>query len=163
MTIPIERMQQKILANSIKIESGCWIWQKSKQWNGYGRYSVGGGVAIGAHRASFIAFVGEIPAGLDVCHKCDIRDCVNPDHLFAGTRSENILDAIRKGRMTNEVKSRGDNHYAAKLKDADIPIIISRLSNGETKASIARDYGVTHRVITLVQRGETRKHVLRSS
>lgn len=162
MTISAAQMQARILASSAYEPGGCWIWQKSRMWNGYGRYAIGGGKDTGAHRASYKAFIGDIPAGLDVCHKCDVRACVNPDHLFPGTRSENILDAFRKGRMSPN-KANGSAHSSAKLHERDIPVILARRRAGDTKAAIARDYGVTPRVITLIETGEAWKHVGRPS
>jgi hypothetical protein len=162
MTISADKMRAKILASSAMQSDGCWIWQKSKMRNGYGRYAIGGGKVTGAHRASYQAFCGEIPHGLDVCHKCDVRDCVNPEHLFVGTRSENILDAFRKGRMSPN-KSHGSDHPSSKLKEADIPVILARRAAGDTKSAIARDYGVTPRVITLIECGEAWKHVGRAA
>lgn len=155
------RHQERIKSSTVIDGNGCWIWQKSKMRNGYGRFAIGGGKVTGAHRASYQAFTGGIPAGLDVCHKCDVRDCVNPDHLFAGTRSENIKDAFQKGRMSPN-KCRGAVHHAAKLTEADIPVVIGRRKSGETKSAIARHFGVTPRVITLIERGETWKHVGRA-
>lgn len=78
--------------------SGCWIWAGSKKGgSGYGRVSHEGRY-IGAHRGSYMAYVGEIPEGLLVLHKCDVKLCVNPSHLFVGTHSDNMQDMLRKGR-----------------------------------------------------------------
>jgi len=76
-----------------KIErgSGCWLWQGRKNWCGYGIYGAAGrGRTVMAHRIAHQLWLGPIPEGLDVDHLCKVRDCVNPDHLEAVTRKENI-------------------------------------------------------------------------
>lgn len=80
--------------------SGCWLWLGAicSGNAGYGQVREGGKTDY-AHRASYRMHCGEIPAGLDVCHTCDQPSCVNPDHLFTGTRQENMQDAKRKGRL----------------------------------------------------------------
>lgn len=78
-------------------ESGCKIWKGSKSTNGYGQVTVFG-KKMQAHRVSFLAFIGEIPNGFFVCHKCDCPPCVNPEHLWIGTHQENMLDMAQKGR-----------------------------------------------------------------
>lgn len=75
---------------------GCWLWEAPGD-NGYGLIKVDGRY-VSAHRASYTAFIGPIPDGLNVCHTCDVRACIRPDHLWAGTQSQNVRDAIRKGR-----------------------------------------------------------------
>jgi hypothetical protein len=79
-------------------ECGCWIWTAYTLPNGYGKMSYGGHPPRFAHRLSFMAFKGEIPEGMSVCHKCDTPSCVNPDHLFLGTQSDNAIDMVRKMR-----------------------------------------------------------------
>lgn len=92
-------VRQRLLARINKAPSGCWEWRAAISADtGYGALSVNGRVT-GAHRASFQEFNGPIPRGMCVCHRCDNRCCINPDHLFLGTKLDNTLDALSKGRL----------------------------------------------------------------
>lgn len=73
--------QERIRTYSFPDENGCWVWQRHKDVWGYGRTSIGPDKARGAHRASFMAFIGPIPEGMTVDHLCFNPPCVNPDHL----------------------------------------------------------------------------------
>lgn len=150
------------IKGSVTVSSaGCWLWNKTRARNGYGSFALGGGRNVRAHRASYEAFIGPIPAGLNVCHRCDVRACVNPEHLFLGTQSENVLDAVRKGRHSRANRARGAAHPSAKLTEAHVTDILRHLGRGETKTSIARLFGVSDRTVLLIARGETWKHVTR--
>ena len=93
----------------------CWLWTAYRNKGGYGWFN-GGGKPMLAHRFSFEQANGLTPKGMCVLHKCDVRACVNPDHLFPGTYKDNGEDMARKGRCMAqqhpEKVSRGDNHYA---------------------------------------------------
>ncbi len=76
--------------------SGCWLWTAALSNKGYGFYFSDGHNF--AHRWSYSHFVGPIPEGLIVRHRCDTPSCVNPDHLELGTQSDNMQDCIKRGR-----------------------------------------------------------------
>jgi len=76
--------------------TGCWVWTAGTTAAGYGYFDYED--EIHAHRASYTMHIGPIPAGMHVLHKCDVRQCVNPDHLFLGTQVDNMKDMAAKGR-----------------------------------------------------------------
>jgi hypothetical protein len=91
-------LQQKIETYSVPVpESGCWLWTRAVNQDGYGRVSARGKY-LSAHRVSYEVFKGEIPAGQYVLHACDTPGCVNPAHLRIGAQSDNMADCISKGR-----------------------------------------------------------------
>ena len=82
-------------------EAGCWLYTGSVDGGGYGTVSTSRGKSPAkAHRVSYEHHHGPIPKGIEVCHRCDTPRCVNPQHLFLGTRQENMLDCSRKGRIS---------------------------------------------------------------
>jgi len=91
--------------------SGCWFWMKSTARDGYGLVSIGHGKRVIAHRFSWELHNGQpIPDKMLVCHRCDIPNCVNPDHLFLGDHSDNFVDAVKKSRVDPGAHLRRKTH-----------------------------------------------------
>lgn len=158
-TIPIEQR----LYNHIEInqETGCWEWTGTKR-NGYGRLIVGSRTdgtrhSVSAHRLSYELFCGPIPDGMEVCHKCDNRCCINPDHLFVGTHQDNIDDRELKGR---NVVYKGEDQVNSKLTEQDVIDARKERINNKTPYKVLADkYGVCKKTIMNAINGVTWKHV----
>lgn len=133
----------------------CWQWiGKSVNRKGYGQIGLGGkyGKHITAHRLSYIIHKGEIPEGLVIMHSCDNPWCVNPDHLTAGTQSENIIDAIAKGRkaLPNLPYHAGETHPSAKLNEAQAREV--RFS-GRPLKELAKELGISYTTARRIRAG----------
>jgi hypothetical protein len=136
--------------------SGCWIWLGAIKWNGYGAVRINK-KTIHAHRAAYIAATGENPPPqVDVCHRCDNRLCVNPDHLFAGTRQINVDDCVTKGRFKYLRNGKGELAPAAKLTEEDI---IAIRADTRSNRVVARAYGVHHGTIIFIRKRKTWTHI----
>jgi hypothetical protein len=83
----------------VQVTDGCWLWTASARTDGYGQFRhLGYGTTPGAtHRLSYEHHVGPIPEGMHVLHRCDVKRCVRPDHLYVGDRSDNMQDAADRG------------------------------------------------------------------
>lgn len=141
----------------VQVAEGCWLWLGAKTTWGYGSITVDGR-ARAAHRLSWEIHNGAIPVGLQVCHQCDVRDCVNPDHLFLGTAKENVADMNAKGRHGRGWRStrRGEAHPAAKLTDAEVVVIREAIAAGQSYREIARNHRVSHTYVSKVARNVVR-------
>lgn len=127
-----------------KVEIGsanaCWLWTAGKNAHGYGRISVGR-KAVLAHRFAYELTYGKVPADMHVRHACDNPSCVNPAHLSIGTHQENMKDMVVRGRQQRVA---GTRKWSAKLTEADVELIRSRIADGATVVSMARAYGMHH-------------------
>ncbi len=142
----------RILINVEKIEGGCWLWKCHCDKDGYGQINLSG-QTIRAHRVSYEEFIGPIPDGKCVLHSCDVRRCVNPNHLFTGTQLENVQDMCRKGRFVAQI---GEEHGRAKLSEVDIfNIRCNPLSQGK----IANQYGVSQSLISRIKNQHRWRHI----
>lgn len=158
-TMPIsDRLMSMVDVNPI---SGCWEWKGVKR-NGYGRTTVGSRKdgtrrSIAAHRLSYLTWVRNIPDGYDVCHKCDNPCCINPEHLFVGTRADNIADRERKGRNVIKI---GEEQPLSKLtKKAVKDARWERAYKGTTFQALADKYGVSKKTMQNAVNGVTWKCV----
>jgi hypothetical protein len=144
---------------------------------GYGMFNVGGR-QLRAHRVAWELVNGPIPPGMDLCHRCDNPPCCNVDHLFVGTRSDNMRDASSKGRLFQqrhpERMPRGDRHYSrtspekltrgerywsAKLTAEKVSTIRRRAAAGETQRSLAAEFGMSQPTISEIVRRVIWRHV----
>lgn len=148
----VERFWEKVS----KKDSGCWLWNGTIDVNGYGRLGIGDDY-WGAHRLSWVIKNGDVPEGLFVLHKCDVRNCTNPEHLFLGTYKDNLEDAIKKGRW---VAGKGSAIGTSKLKESQVEQIKTLYSTTQiTQAELASQFGVKENCIGHIVAGRSWKHV----
>jgi hypothetical protein len=135
-------------------DNGCWEWT-GPLLNGYGAVCYKGRIYI-ASRVSFTHHKGKITDGLCVLHKCDNRKCVNPDHLFLGTRGENNTDRASKKRSN---PNKGSTSYFAKLNEGQVIEIRKKLSLGISGKLIANEFNTTRTTIWNIKNHKTWKHI----
>jgi hypothetical protein len=144
----IDRFQSKFI-----VTPGCWIWTAGKHNFGYGQISFGVGVNISASRFSYRFYIGPIPDGMFICHKCDNPSCVNPAHLFSGMPKENTEDMWSKGRG---VKCFGEKQGNSKLTEDKVREI--RAWTGKQRI-IAEKFGVTQSLVSYIKSGKSWPHI----
>ena len=139
--------------SKLKKTDGCWNWTGYLIKLGYGHSSFNKKTIL-AHRLSWILHKGEIPDGMCICHSCDNRKCVNPDHLWIGSHTDNVRDMFIKGR--NFKKSRkGENSRHRKLDYLKVENIKKLKLCGMKSVDIAKIYDVIPATICHVLKGKT--------
>jgi hypothetical protein len=136
--ITSEMVGRQVLARTERSGTGCALFTGHLNANGYGVVRLAGKTTL-AHRAVWAAANGPIPVGMEVCHACDVRACVELSHLFLGTREENQQDMYRKGRGR---KASGERHGRAKLTAADVIRMRELHATGISYRDIAQQFGV---------------------
>jgi hypothetical protein len=155
----METLANRIIRSARFTPSGCVEWTGSLTTKKYGKFKRLGVYHL-AHRASYAAFVGPVPPKMMVCHTCDNRKCIRPDHLFLGTARDNNHDMMAKGRARLGLAPpppprRGAAHHKAKLTDD----IIRRIRAGGVGAEWARRLNVNEEHIRKIRRRHIWKHV----
>jgi hypothetical protein len=133
----------------------CWEWIGWIAGNGYGRYTFRG-TSYPAHRLSATIHGASIPEDMDACHTCDNRRCVNPRHIYAGTRKQNMADCTARNRHNKPV---GERHWCAKLSDADVRAMRERHATGEGVNALAREFSVNSGTVSRICRRLRRMEV----
>jgi hypothetical protein len=140
-----------------KNKNGCMLWKAFKHpIGGHGMFAVNNKMGY-AHRYSYVYHVGEIPKGLHVLHKCDVPACVNPEHLFLGTQTDNNRDMYEKGRCSS---GRGERNRNAKLTKTKVKNIRAKLIKGIRMTALARQYNVHRDTISKINTNKIWKHIL---
>ena len=134
-----------------KLDS-CWLWTGQMGTSGYGKCIDSYGSQY-AHRASWIITNGPIPEGEFILHTCDVKPCVNPDHLYLGDGKDNYRDAVERGRL---VVARGFQKPNTRLSDDDVATIRGLVMSGITQASVARKFEVDSSHINKIVAGTRR-------
>ena len=153
-----------LLVMSVQVEAPyenmepCWIWLGAKGWFGYGKLKRNGRI-MPVHRFSYEIYVGPIPAGLLVLHKCDVPSCINPSHLWIGTSQDNTADKTAKGRVNTPIGERN----GSSVLTADMVVEARRLRNLRGPSSgivaLSKKFGVGVMTMHDALTGKTWKHV----
>ncbi len=133
----------------------CWLWTGARHPKGYGRIRQGGrgSKTLLAHRVSFELHKRLLKPGENACHRCDNPPCVNPNHLFAGSQKDNIIDREAKGRSADR---RGEKGGGSKLTENKVVDIIS---DPRTHSKIAEDYDVSRSLVSAVKAAKCWRHI----
>lgn len=143
----------------------CWEWKGARMQQGYGRFCFKE-ETLRAHRVSWALAHGPIPDGLFVCHRCDNPPCVNPAHLFLGTRQDNMRDMVQKGRHPSKteeypltqhpsLRPHGERNTSTKLTDEQVDEIRRLSQPGTTHSELARRFNVWPSTISRAVLGKT--------
>lgn len=145
----------------VKKSGKCWLWTGYRMPNGYALFGIGERkhpMRL-AHRCSYTMFIGPIPKDKLVLHKCDIRHCVKPKHLWIGTQQDNMDDMNRKGRRVRK-GSKGEEHPRAKLTESDIfKIREMYIPRKFSLIKVAKLFGINHTHVHRIVHGISWKHI----
>lgn len=156
--VPASDLIPRLLARADLGSGVCWLWTGSVNNRGYGHTSWNGRL-IYVHRLAYLAWIGAIPEGAVVCHRCDVPACFRPDHLFLGSQVDNMRDSVAKRRnaaVTHpERVARGERAGGVRLTPEGVREIRRRRLGGETVSSLARAFGVARITVRNAALGRT--------
>lgn len=132
------------------------MWTGALDTHGYGHLSFKN-KRVWAHRLAWVLTSGPIPPGMLVCHRCDVRACVNPAHLFLGTQADNVADMIGKGRMPRQY---GEGHGMARLTAVQVREIRERHAAGTPSLHLSREFGIAKSQMLRIVKRQSWKHVV---
>lgn len=131
-------------------DTGCWEWNGYRMPRGYGSLKYHSQHRL-AHRLAHEAWVGPIPDGHQVNHRCDNPPCINPEHLYAGTQEDNMRDMSERSRFPT-----GENHWWVKLTESDVRSIRTEYAaGGVTQSELAKKFGVSQTLVSSIVRRVT--------
>lgn len=156
--------------DNMKLPTPCILWTKAKTRNGYGVATVNG-KQVYAHRLAAANAFGQIPVGVLVCHRCDTRACVNPDHLFLGTHKDNMQDMRTKQRSASgerhksrtrpDTVNRGEGVGTSKLTSEEVAEIRAVYAPGKSGVKrpnsymgLAEKYGISYAAVHKIVNGK---------
>lgn len=150
-----------LLSNTMRTKSGCLVWNGTKNKGGYGTKTVGSRVdgtrKTGlTHRLAYELVNGQIGNNMCVLHRCDNPPCINPKHLFVGTRADNHQDMLNKGRR---VDLKGEDRPNSKLSNHQVKEIKRQLMRGARQTELAEKYGVNQTLISAIKTGKVWAHI----
>lgn len=161
--------------NKVDKSGECWTWTASKNNKGYGQLMTEPGEIfttkrpVLAHRMSWMIHFGAIPKDMEICHKCDNPQCVNPNHLFLGTHTDNMRDMIRKGKgamnqpnvmtVCPEKRHWGERNGQAKLTASQVREIRIGFQIGYSMNELGNMYGITRHAIGRIVRRQAWAHI----
>lgn len=144
----------------------CWVWTGWRIYSGYGQIA-GGGRRHYVHRVAVVLSGRDLPAGMQALHRCDNPPCVRPDHIYVGSRVDNMRDMAQRGRSTRGRKRRGaavgTAVGSAKLTEAQVFEIFATMASGQASSrNVAARYGVAHTTVLQIARCKRWKHLFAS-
>lgn len=146
----LDRITEKV---TYEPNSGCWLWTGGLSSYGYGATQFQGRQLL-MHRVVFEMYNGAVPGTGVLCHRCNVRSCVNPDHIYIGTAQSNVMDAVRSGRHAH-----GTTHGCSKLSDCKVRQMRELSATGMTYADIAKRFGVARPTAAKACKGMSWQHV----
>ena len=150
-----ERFNEKL----VKRLNGCWEWTAGLNYDGYGCFCYNGN-SRPAHRFSYTLHVGIIPEEIMVLHKCNNRKCVNPEHLYLGNNSNNMMDCVASGNFHSPFSIVGEDHPGTtKLTNNDVISIKCLLRDGVQQILIADMYNIDRSNISRINTGKIWSHI----